>query len=280
MSILTLRSMSYNSFFGRPAVVRAMLASPKAPFLASGLERWLFPLLGPIVIRLFGWPLTLEQRLVARAVLGFLRGHRGKLLLDAGGSYGPHAFELARRGWQVTILDIDQDNLKLGEAIREALGIDGVSFRYGDLYATGLRGGEFDVVLGCEVIEHLKDDYAGLKEMGRLLGPGGLLVLSTPYATHPEDYSSPRLACARPSGGVPEGLFVGGGHWRSGYNEESIAHLLGRIGFSLEAITVVRMPGLLPRSAALFPVAYPLSLLVASLSKSKVGLVVKARKEG
>jgi SAM-dependent methyltransferase len=269
--------MSHNSILGRTAVVRAMLASPKTPFLASALERRLFPWIGPAVIRLFGWPLWLHARLVDREVLGFLRGHRGKLL-DAGGSYGPHAFELARRGWEVTVIDIDQDNLVLGEAIKQALGASGVSFRYGDLCASDLPDAGFDAVLGCEIIEHLKDDQVGVRELGRILKPGGLMVLSTPCAASPEEHPSPHLACAGPVPGGPYGVFVGGGHWRSGYNEENMARLLESNGFTIEALSCIRLPRLLPRSGAFFPVTYPLSLLASPFIRNKVGLVVKARK--
>lgn len=40
--------------------------------------------------------------------------------------------------------------------------------------------GAFDVVLATEVIEHLVDHPAFLREAGRILKPGGYLVLSTP----------------------------------------------------------------------------------------------------
>ncbi len=269
--------MSYNSFLGRAEVVRAMLASPKAPFLASGLERRLFRWIGPTAIRLFGWPLALEQRLVARAVLGLLQGQRGKLL-DAGGSYGPHAFELARRGWEVTVIDIDQDNLKLGEAIKHTLGADGVSFHYGDITATGIPDGEFDTVLGCEIIEHLKDDQEAVREWSRLLKPGGFLVLATPYSGEAEEHAAPKLALAKPRDDIPEGVFIGGGHWRSGYNEKSMASLLEKNGFGLDAVRYIRLPRMLPQAGALFPLTYPLALLAQPLSRNRVGLVVKARK--
>jgi 2-polyprenyl-3-methyl-5-hydroxy-6-metoxy-1,4-benzoquinol methylase len=266
-----------------------MLASPKAPFLTSGLERRVFAWMGSTAIRLLGWPLTLKQRLVAGTVLGFLRGHGGRLL-DAGGSYGPHSFELARQGWEVVVLDLDRDNLALGNAIKHALlegrtpilrsaGVNSVSFRFGDLCATGFADAEFNAVLCCEVIEHLKDDRAGVREINRLLNPGGLLVLSTPYTASPEEYASPVLACDRPGAPGAQEVFVGGGHWRSGYNEKRIATLLEANGFSVEAISYIRFPrflALLP--GTLFPLAYPLAILTRFFSSNKVGLVVKARK--
>jgi SAM-dependent methyltransferase len=40
--------------------------------------------------------------------------------------------------------------------------------------------GTFDVATALDVIEHLDDDYAALKEMWRVMKPGGLLVVSVP----------------------------------------------------------------------------------------------------
>jgi SAM-dependent methyltransferase len=41
--------------------------------------------------------------------------------------------------------------------------------------------GSFQAVYCCEVIEHLLDVGRALREMNRVLAPGGLLFLSTPY---------------------------------------------------------------------------------------------------
>ena len=38
----------------------------------------------------------------------------------------------------------------------------------------------FDVVTSADVIEHLKDPAQHLREIGRVLGPGGAVVLTTP----------------------------------------------------------------------------------------------------
>jgi 2-polyprenyl-3-methyl-5-hydroxy-6-metoxy-1,4-benzoquinol methylase len=119
--------MVHNSFLGKSEIVSAMLDNPKSPFAASALQRRLLRTVGPGVIRLFGWPLRIEQRLRALIILRFLGTPQGKLL-DVGGSYGILAFELARQGWQVAVVDINVQNLRLGEAIKEIIGIKNVSF--------------------------------------------------------------------------------------------------------------------------------------------------------
>jgi SAM-dependent methyltransferase len=50
----------------------------------------------------------------------------------------------------------------------------------GDLKAAPFASRKFDVVLMLDVLEHLDDDDTGLREAARLLGPGGLLVVTVP----------------------------------------------------------------------------------------------------
>ena len=50
----------------------------------------------------------------------------------------------------------------------------------GRMEAIPLASGRFDAVLALDVLEHLDDDVAGLREAGRLLKPGGLLLVTVP----------------------------------------------------------------------------------------------------
>jgi len=55
-----------------------------------------------------------------------------------------------------------------------------IKFIVGSLEATPLESASSDVVLALDVLEHLDDDAAGLREAFRLLKPGGLLVITVP----------------------------------------------------------------------------------------------------
>ncbi len=48
-------------------------------------------------------------------------------------------------------------------------------------YEIPLEDGSFDTVLMTEVLEHLEEPARGLAEAGRLLRPGGKLILTTPF---------------------------------------------------------------------------------------------------
>lgn len=56
----------------------------------------------------------------------------------------------------------------------------GSSFVVGRAEALPFASCSFDLVLALDVLEHLDDDTAGLREISRLLKPGGLLLLTVP----------------------------------------------------------------------------------------------------
>jgi SAM-dependent methyltransferase len=51
----------------------------------------------------------------------------------------------------------------------------------GSIYDTGLETSSVDVVICLEVFEHLDDPLAAMKEIERILKPGGVFIGSTPF---------------------------------------------------------------------------------------------------
>jgi SAM-dependent methyltransferase len=114
---------------------------------------------------------------------GFVRDHgdalRGKTALDFGAGDSP--YEAAFKAAGITLLLADV------EAHREGvIPIDASTGR------VPLDDGSVDAVISTQVLEHLADPPAYLREAARLLKPGGLLYLSTHGAFvrhgHPRDY--------------------------------------------------------------------------------------------
>ena len=57
---------------------------------------------------------------------------------------------------------------------------DGVLYVIGRLEAAPLDTGLADAVVALDVLEHLEDDAAGLRDTARLVRPGGLLLVTVP----------------------------------------------------------------------------------------------------
>ena len=49
-----------------------------------------------------------------------------------------------------------------------------------DLTCSGIRDGSFDLVIASHVLEHIPDDLAAMRELRRVLGPGGVALLAVP----------------------------------------------------------------------------------------------------
>jgi SAM-dependent methyltransferase len=57
-----------------------------------------------------------------------------------------------------------------------------------DLLCCPLDEGQFDVVVALNVLEHIEDDRLALRQMARLLKPGGTLILEVPQGPGLYDY--------------------------------------------------------------------------------------------
>ena len=113
----------------------------------------------------------------------------GDLLLDMGCGAGRHAFESFRRGARVVAFDYSAAELKdvggLFAAMREA-GEAGTAPRSmgatanGDALALPFADDTFDHVIASEVLEHVTDEAQALREIFRVLKPGGRLAATVP----------------------------------------------------------------------------------------------------
>jgi len=269
----------FNSFLGSPTVVRALLGSQKAELIASPLQRRLLKKFGFLIIRALGWPISVNSRLQARILCRFLAGQKGDML-DAGGSYGAFSFHFARLGWNIRVIDFDQDNLRAGRAIKEHLGVNTISFHYGDLIQTGFKDGEFDAVLLCHVLEHIKEDIMLLRELHRILRPGGILAIVVPYSPEDIEYDRAKFYIdINEEQAKASGAWVEEGHWREGYSFERLQSLLQRTGFTVEDTDRIAYSTLLPNSVYAFPITFLLSRFPLQIKNQLRCIAVKARRE-
>lgn len=103
-----------------------------------------------------------------------------RLVLDAGCGPDPGVgLLLAERGAHVVALDIGHGTVALAVAGAAARGRRLVGV-VADVERLPFRDGAFDAVVCDDTVEHLPDDREGLRELGRVVSPGGRVVLATP----------------------------------------------------------------------------------------------------
>lgn len=91
--------------------------------------------------------------------------------LDLAAGQGPLSYALAKRGFEVVSADIYPDQFRA----------PGLSCQKLDLnQKTPFPDESFDLILAVEIIEHIEAPRAFLREIFRLLRPGGLAVITTP----------------------------------------------------------------------------------------------------
>lgn len=109
---------------------------------------------------------------VYAAIAGDLAGVR---VLEAGCGEGYGAARLAAAGVGVVALDYDASAVT---HVRRAYPL--IPVVRGNLVALPFGDRTYDVVVSLQTLEHLWDQDAFLAECGRVLRPGGRLILSTP----------------------------------------------------------------------------------------------------
>ncbi|MBI4098799.1 MAG: class I SAM-dependent methyltransferase [Candidatus Magasanikbacteria bacterium] len=101
----------------------------------------------------------------------------GSRVLEGGCGTGVHVYNLQRHGFESIGIDNAPETVRLAkEAVPE------MDIRLGDVVHLDFPDNHFDGYWSIGVIEHFRDGYdAVLKEMHRVLKPGGYLFLTFPY---------------------------------------------------------------------------------------------------
>jgi len=143
-------------------------------------------------------------------------GHSGKML-DVGCSTGVFLEGMERWGWQVQGVEM---NSEVAEYARQRFDLQ---IFPGTLEDAHFPTGNFDLVTLWDVLEHVYDPKSTLKEIFRILRPGGWLVMSLPDP----DCIEAKIFGAYWSGlDMPRHFHV--------FNRKVLTRLLDETGFTLE----------------------------------------------
>ena len=114
------------------------------------------------------------------------RLHEDARILDVGCGPGTITVDLARIATAGSVVGLDRSEDVIGEARATArqAGVANVEFGVGDVYALDHEDETFDVVHAHQVLQHLSDPVAALREMGRVCKPEVLV------AVRDSDYSA------------------------------------------------------------------------------------------
>lgn len=132
---------------------------------ASTYARWRQTTLGEIT-----------ERVEERVVFDLAGSLRARSVLDVGTGDGTYAIEAARRGAKVTGIDVDPAMLAAARSRSESSSVS-VALREARAEALPFDDGAFDVVLAATVLCFASDARGAVREMARVLAPGGRLVL-------------------------------------------------------------------------------------------------------
>ena len=111
---------------------------------------------------------------------------KGKNVLDVGcGAGGKSMYYVHLGAKKVVGIDIVERYAEESKKLSEELGIEGFEFYLRDAKDTGFDDNTFDTVIMNDAMEHVAEPEAVLKELKRILKPGGRVYVNFPPYNHP-----------------------------------------------------------------------------------------------
>lgn len=101
--------------------------------------------------------------------------------IDLGCGDGVLVYKILRNGGHIVGLDYSEEGLRCAQVELSERGFDASKLLLqGSCYEVPVKNEEFDYAIAVELIEHLEDVPALLREVERILKPGGWFICTTP----------------------------------------------------------------------------------------------------
>ncbi len=117
-------------------------------------------------------------RMRREGVLRVLPDGEGKRVLDIAGGPGVMIAGLRKKGYEVDCVDAAPEMVAL--AAQEARGDAKVHTHVEDVLALSYKNGTFDALTAMGLVEYLDDQDRAMREMARVLKPGGVAIITFP----------------------------------------------------------------------------------------------------
>jgi len=132
-----------------------------------------------------------HDRLVA--IIERLPAAQGASVLDVGCGPGKLTQEFSSRGYRVFAVDTSLRMLRMARSSITGASSAGAHFQMGSIEALPFADGSFDVVCSAGVIEYFSTCERAIRELRRVLKPGGLLILPTTNLLAPAHWIRPLI---------------------------------------------------------------------------------------
>ena len=174
------------------------------------------------------------KRRARRIIEGLELVERDKIL-EVGCGNGYYLSLLNRLKLNLDLVGIDNDKLALKDAVK-FIGDKKVKLLFADASKISLPSSSFNKIVMSEVIEHVNDEKAVLREVFRVLKKGGILTLTTcnidyPFFWDPINWILQHLFKVHIKSGFWAGIW--NQHTRL-YKDERIEKLIKDAGFEIE----------------------------------------------
>lgn len=169
-------------------------------------------------------------------ILEWLDPQPGSQVLDCGCGYG-FTLRMLAELTEADLVGLDFDADRVAQVERDLARFPNVSVVQGDAQNLPFPDASFDHVVCSEVLEHLPDDAAAVREIARVLKPGGTAVFTVPDADFPFTWDPPNWLLKRMGGFQLKGERPWSGIWyghRRLYSPGQLSRLLRDNGLAVE----------------------------------------------